>query len=209
MKFKKKLFSCFLAATLVIPINTIVHGESQVNVEEAVIYAEVTNYDDGTSAVYEVNGTAKNENLEVNGEEVIASTYTLFFPAEEGALVAPRASGSGSKNEAGVTATITIYHTPLKSNGLFRITAFGGSWTSSAAYNVISDRIAGCKDGYLTNKLQYVPTSNSFYYTTGWGDVSYYAHTDLGPSAWSEATVTPQGMGSAKHRIVLYYPLIL
>lgn len=120
-------------------------------------------------------------------------------------MISPQDSGGGTKTEAGVTANMTLYYTPVRADGTFKVTGFSGNWVSSASYNLISNRSCGCKDIIGGNSVQYYPTSNSYSYSTGWGWQTRIWDYTNGPAGWSSCTITPSGMGSASHILDLYF----
>lgn len=163
-----------------------------------------------------INGTAKITNLETGEVKKIKltnikelSTFNIekndnnYEKIIETTFKFPQISTSAEESvekRNDVKAVLTINYDYSRSDDKIRINSFSGSWTPENKYILVDNRVTGCTDGRLipiAKSITKYPTSNTFYYSTGWGYVEYYPVSDYsGPRAYSEARVIIPGMGN-------------
>lgn len=205
--FTKLLSSTLIVSTLMAPTkfdDQLVTVENEIQVvetknKEAVVTD--TNVQTGKVEKFTVQATQTTyEWLSPKMERMNSVTTEVYIPFEES--VSPRDSQSQSKTEAGVTATVTANYSVTNSSGTFTWYSFSGSWVPNQSYNLISNRSCGAVEyaGGGKSTVQH-PGSNSFAYTLNWSCSRILGQN---PRVWSEATITPTGMGSASHIIELY-----
>lgn len=141
---------------------------------------------ENTTAPFDFNGP---EGIEVE----------VYIPLDHG--IQPHDSNSSTKTEAGVTATVAASYSPTKADGSFTWYSFSGSWNPNQSYNNISNRSCGAVEYFGGKSASYKPASNSFAYTLNWSCIRLIGQN---PGVWSEATVTPASMGSARHVLEMY-----
>lgn len=164
-----------------------------------------------------INGTAKITNLETGEVKEVEltdikelSTFNFnkdgnnYDKTVEATFKIPQISIDsnneiGEKDNGDVTAKLTMNYDYSASDEKIRINYISGHWIPLNDFILVDNREVGCHDGRpLGKSFKKYPTSNTFYYSTGWGYVDYYPVNPpiSGPRAYSEARVIIPGMGS-------------
>ncbi|MFD1175964.1 hypothetical protein ACFQ3W_06535 [Paenibacillus puldeungensis] len=134
-----------------------------------------------------------------SSEDQIIKSYKVSYiiPRSEqsSSPITPSSSQGGSKGEVGATANITIIYN--KNGDLIDIQRVYGGWTPENSLYYLTDReVIYRADSITAGKVEKKsPTSNSFNYYPGWGNVLYYPNTAYSSTgAFSWATIRVSGM---------------
>ena len=208
----KKIISCLLTIVLAFPFSTVYaegYSWDSMNSNMPIFVVKVTDNETNAVRLIELSDdvvsqkpviTRNNTDGEVRREISFSGDIPLFADTS---TIKPCSDIQTNKDEAFVRANLKITYTVKPSQEEIRVEAVSGSWTqaSSSFTMTFSDRQVMVADGVpLGRKNWYYPSSNSFYYSTGWGYVIKYPSSSsayTGAGGFSSVVAAISGMGGS------------
>ena len=209
----KKIISCLLTIVLAFPLSVVYaeeHSLDSMNSSMPIFVVNVTDNETKKVRRIELSDdvvslkpviTRNSTDGEARYEISFSGDIPLFY--DDTLIIKPCSDIQTNKDEAFVRANLKITYTVKSSQEEIRVEAVSGSWTptTSSFTMSFSDRQVMVTDGVygLVGKTNwYYPSSNSYYYSTGWGYVIKYpssAEAHTGAAAFSSVNATISGMG--------------
>lgn len=133
---------------------------------------------------------------------------TIAIPIENTGIQTRDSEGK-VRNEAYVTASLSVYYEVSANKEKIKITTWAGSWTSTMSMNY-SNQYTYCNDGiysfYGGQVIKKYPSSYNFQYWTNWGwkdKIPTVPEAAAGPRVYSFVKATPAYM-TASHEIEVF-----
>lgn len=159
--------------------------------------------DKAIKSVKETSSKKSSDGAITKSYEVVVTLQvdTTKTTVDTDGLITPMDATGGTITEADCKATLDITYYLRNYNTEIKITNISGGWQPQSAYIVVNNRVASVTDGGVPpfNKtLRNTPSSNSFYYNTGWDYSTFYPGSDYtGARGYTEADLSIPGMGGS------------